>query len=104
MTKTEAERACELMKNLKSIEKDIEKDESNKNKNKNRKMNMNITFKLGWFTLSGILTIILITLRLTNYIDWAWYWLIAPLWVLLALLIGLFFILVVLCTIQEMLK
>ena len=41
----------------------------------------------------GILGLIFITLKLTGFIDWAWIWVLAPLWVvaflvLLVVLIG----------------
>jgi len=28
----------------------------------------------------GTLCLILITLKLTNYIDWSWWWVFSPLW------------------------
>jgi hypothetical protein len=42
----------------------------------------------------GLLTIVFITLKLTNYIDWSWWWVLAPIWIsaciwLLILLIAL---------------
>jgi hypothetical protein len=30
---------------------------------------------------SGLLTIVFITLKLTNVIDWPWVWVLAPLWI-----------------------
>jgi hypothetical protein len=37
----------------------------------------------------GLLTIVFITLKLTGYINWSWWWVLAPLWgsVALALVI-----------------
>lgn len=29
----------------------------------------------------GLLTIVFITLKLTNFIDWSWLWVLAPLWI-----------------------
>ena len=29
----------------------------------------------------GMLTILFITLKLTNYIDWSWWWVTSPLWI-----------------------
>lgn len=29
----------------------------------------------------GLLTILFITLKLTNYIDWSWLWVLSPLWI-----------------------
>lgn len=28
----------------------------------------------------GVLTLIFITLKLTGYINWSWWWVLAPLW------------------------
>jgi hypothetical protein len=28
----------------------------------------------------GLLAIVFITLKLTHYIDWSWWWILAPLW------------------------
>ena len=32
---------------------------------------------IGFF---GLMFLILMTLKLTNYIDWSWWWVTAPLW------------------------
>jgi hypothetical protein len=29
----------------------------------------------------GLLTILFIGLKLTNYIDWSWWWVLSPLWI-----------------------
>jgi hypothetical protein len=29
----------------------------------------------------GLLTIVFMTLKLTGYIDWSWWWVLAPLWI-----------------------
>ena len=42
---------------------------------------------------TGLLTIVFIVLKLTNVIDWSWWWVLAPLWIgfaLAVLIIGLF--------------
>lgn len=33
----------------------------------------------GW--LSTLLTVLFVGLKLTNYIDWSWLWVLAPLWI-----------------------
>jgi len=33
---------------------------------------------LGFF---GLLTIVFIILKLTGYIDWSWWWVLAPFWI-----------------------
>ena len=35
--------------------------------------------------LSGILFLIFLTLKLTNNIDWSWWWVTSPLWIPVAL-------------------
>jgi len=46
---------------------------------------------IGFF---GLLTIVFIILKLTNYIDWSWWWVLAPLWmpIVLVIVIVLFII------------
>lgn len=41
--------------------------------------------------LSGLLTVLFIGLKLTDNIDWSWWWVLSPTWipVLLMLLVGL---------------
>ena len=29
----------------------------------------------------GLLTIVFIVLKLTNYIDWSWWWVLSPVWI-----------------------
>lgn len=40
----------------------------------------------GWFL--GLLTILFIGLKLTNYIAWSWLWVLSPMWLPLAVIIG----------------
>lgn len=35
----------------------------------------------GGLGLSGALFVLFVALRLTDHIDWAWYWIVAPLWI-----------------------
>lgn len=44
-----------------------------------------------WFPLA--LTLVFVTLKLTNHIDWSWWWVLAPLWAPYAVLLALFLIL-----------
>lgn len=41
--------------------------------------------KSGGITFTGALFLLFLGLRLTDNIDWAWYWVASPLWVPLAL-------------------
>lgn len=43
----------------------------------------------------GLLTILFIGLKLTNYIDWSWLWVLAPLWIPITLV--LLIVLAILC-------
>lgn len=38
-----------------------------------------ITVSLGG-GFCGLLTILFVGLKLTNYIDWSWWWILAPMW------------------------
>ena len=49
----------------------------------------NSTSSIGF---SGMLTILFIGLKLTGHINWAWLWVLAPLWINLA--IALFFVVI----------
>ncbi|MBU0893902.1 MAG: hypothetical protein KKB88_00495 [Nanoarchaeota archaeon] len=44
----------------------------------------------------GLLTLIFITLKLTNFINWSWFWILSPLWVpgAIALIFFLIFLLI----------
>ena len=41
----------------------------------------NKTASTGSISFLGLLTILFIGLKLTNYIDWSWSWVLAPLWI-----------------------
>jgi hypothetical protein len=41
---------------------------------------------IGFF---GLLTIVFITLKLTNYISWSWLWVLSPLWLPILVVIAL---------------
>ena len=45
--------------------------ESNKNK---------LTISIGNLSLSTVLFIVFLVLKLTGYISWSWWWVTAPLW------------------------
>ena len=34
-----------------------------------------------------VLTIVFVVLKLTNYIDWSWWWVLSPIWIPLALIV-----------------
>ena len=43
--------------------------------------------KTGGIGFSGLLTIVFITLKLTDYIDWSWWWVLSPLWIPFAIIV-----------------
>lgn len=43
----------------------------------------------GGIGFSGLLTIVFITLKLTGYIDWSWWWVLSPIWIIFAIIIVL---------------
>ena len=46
---------------------------------------------IGFF---GLLTIVFITLKLTDHIDWSWWWVLAPMWMPIVLIIGILLLMV----------
>lgn len=46
----------------------------------------------------GLLTILFIGLKLTNYIDWSWWWVLSPLWISATVGIAMFGIAILLTT------
>lgn len=54
------------------------------------------TVNTGGIGFTGLLALVFITLKLTNYIDWSWWWVLAPLWVPFALAIVLILVLLAL--------
>jgi len=43
----------------------------------------------GGITFGGLLTIVFIVLKLTGIINWSWLWVLCPLWIGLALVLGI---------------
>jgi hypothetical protein len=35
----------------------------------------------GGIGFCGLLTVLFIGLKLTNYIDWSWWWILSPIWI-----------------------
>lgn len=54
------------------------------------------TVNTGGIGFTGLLAIVFITLKLTNYIDWSWWWVLAPLWIPFTLAIVLILVLLAL--------
>lgn len=47
----------------------------------------------GGIGFCGLLTIVFIVLKLTNYIDWSWWWVLSPLWIPFGLVVFIVFLL-----------
>lgn len=50
-------------------------------------------------SLTAVLFIVFLVLKLTGNIDWSWWWVTSPLWMPFVILLGLFFIVVLLIVI-----
>ena len=48
---------------------------------------MNQTTSSGGVTFLVLLTIVFITLRLCQVIDWSWWWVLSPIWILIAIIL-----------------
>ncbi len=53
----------------------------------------------GGLSLTAVLFVVFLVLKLTGNIDWSWWWVTSPLWIPFAILLGLFFIVVLLIVI-----
>lgn len=47
------------------------------------------TVSSGGIGFGGLLTIAFIVLKLTGYITWSWWWVLAPSWIPLAIFVGI---------------
>ena len=61
----------------------------------NEKTVVNNTGGIGFL---GLLAIVFITLKLTGYIAWSWWWVLAPIWIPIIILPFLFILLLWLAT------
>lgn len=67
----------------------------------NREPMVSSSSSSGGIGFLGALFLVLMTLKLTGYIDWSWWWITAPLWGGLALLIFILVIIIGLFWIGE---
>ena len=44
-------------------------------------MNINKTFSSEVNILTSLMTVLFVGLKLTGYINWSWWWVLAPLWI-----------------------
>jgi len=45
---------------------------------KNKTMSSSDSSRNSGIGFTGLLTIVFVTLKLTNYIDWSWWWVLSP--------------------------
>jgi len=50
---------------------------------------MSTSSNSGGISFAGLLTIVFITLKLTNVIAWSWLWVLSPLWISLLLVLAI---------------
>ena len=48
----------------------------------------NETAQSSGISFCGLLTILFIGLKLTNYISWSWWWVLSPLWLPISVILG----------------
>ncbi len=49
----------------------------------------------------GLLTIVFITLKLTNYIDWTWWWVLSPIWIMLCVMLVIIVIAIIIAFLKR---
>ena len=54
--------------------------------------------------LGSVLFIVFLVLKLTNHIDWSWWWVTSPLWIPLAIVVSVFLIGILFAWIDSLLK
>lgn len=59
--------------------------------NNKRKTNMseNSSTSFGGIGFVGLLTIVFITLKLCNVIEWSWWWVLSPIWITIGLVVAI---------------
>ena len=59
----------------------------------------NTSTQSGGIGFLGLLAIVFITLKLTGYIAWSWWWVLAPLWAPAAVVFAIFLIIFIIAAI-----
>jgi len=60
------------------------------------------TVSSGGIGFSGLLTIVFIVLKLTHYIDWSWWWVLAPSWIPLAIVVAILLVTLIIALVVEL--
>lgn len=69
--------------------------------NENKSTNISTNGGIGFL---GALTILFIALKLTHVIDWSWWWVLAPLWIPVAVVLGIIAIVAIVILIVKVIK
>lgn len=69
--------------------------------NENKSTNISTNGGIGFL---GALTILFIALKLTHIIDWSWWWVLAPLWIPVAVVLGIIVIVAIVIMIVKLIK
>ena len=56
----------------------------------------------GGIGITGALTIVFIVLKLTNNIDWSWWWVLSPIWISILLVVFILLIVFIIYLINEL--
>lgn len=51
--------------------------------------NSNNNTSSGGISFGGALFLVFLVLKLTNHIDWSWWWVFSPIWIPFAVIVGL---------------
>ena len=54
------------------------------------------------FPIASILAIVFVVLKLTNNVDWSWWWVLSPLWVPLGIIVILFAVIFIFLFVKSM--
>ena len=57
-------------------------------------MKSNTAASSGGIGFGGVLTIAFIVLKLTGYIDWSWWWVLSPIWIVVLVILAITFVFV----------
>ena len=52
----------------------------------------------------GLLTILFIGLKLTHYIDWSWWWVLSPIWIVLGVVVIFLMIVLIVFIIKAVIR
>lgn len=56
------------------------------------------------FPFIPILTLIFITLKLTNYLSWSWWWVLSPIWIPLGIVAVIFAVIVIFLAVKSLIE